>query len=311
MNTLSATTLRGIWASLLLPLDADGSINFDALREQIRFLTAAGVNGIYSNGTAAEFYNQTENEFDLIHQILAEECVAADVPFQVGASHMSPVLTLGRIERSLQFQPAAFQLIFPDWLPLTPEEQSVFLKQVADLAGEVPLVLYLPGHSKTKLLPGDFPGLKKQAASLIGIKVAATDDAWFDAMKENSAGLAVFIQGHRLATGMKRGVAVGSYSNIACFNPAGAVAWYRLMLEDIDEACAIEQLITVFFDTCIFPYAKAGYADPALDKLLAFAGGWSPISTRLRAPYKWIPEHEAMEVRRIAKKILPELLTRI
>ncbi len=32
------------------------------------------VNGIYSNGTAAEFYNQTEGEFDKISQLLVDKC---------------------------------------------------------------------------------------------------------------------------------------------------------------------------------------------------------------------------------------------
>ena len=49
-----------------------------------------------------------------------------------------------------------------------------------------------------------------------------------------------------MATGIKEGVAVGAYSNIACFNPSGAAAWYRLMLEDIEEALLIEKEIAVF-----------------------------------------------------------------
>ena len=55
--------LRGNWATLLLPIQADNQIDFGALAEEIDILIAAGVDGIYSNGTAGEFHNQTEDEY--------------------------------------------------------------------------------------------------------------------------------------------------------------------------------------------------------------------------------------------------------
>ena len=310
MEALSVHSLKGIWATLLLPVNQDDSIDFSCFQSQLDGLVNTGVDGIYSNGTAAEFFNQTEDEFDRIQQLVGERCTRSNIPFQVGACHMSPIISIERIKRSKYLNPCAFQVIFPDWLPLTAEEQVFFLISIAEAADPIPLVLYNPGHSKTKLIPKDFSRLRKEVHSLIGVKVAAKDQEWFNAMKGHGQGLSVFIQGHRLATGIKEGVAAGSYSNIACFNPIGAVAWYRLMLEDIEEACVIEQSIAAFFETCIFPFAKAGYSDPALDKLLAFAGGWSSISTRLRSPYKGVSEQDAMEVRQRAKEMLPELITR-
>ena len=310
MELLSAHTLKGIWATLLLPLNEDDSIDFDCLRNQVDALAGVGVHGIYSNGTAAEFYNQTEEEFDYIQEIMAECCKRNSLPFQIGACHMSPIISIERIKRSREYQPDAFQVVFPDWLPLTGEEQLRFLRVTAEIADNIPLVLYNPGHSKTKLVPEDFSRLHNEIHSLIGVKVAAKGQEWFSQMKEHSKGLSVFIQGHRLATGIKEGLSAGSYSNIACFNPAGAVAWYNMMMEDIDEALIIEKSIAAFFDRCILPFAEAGYSDPALDKLLAFAGGWNPINTRLRFPYKGVSEQDALEVRRQATKMLPEIITK-
>ena len=309
MNALTPERLEGIWATLLLPLNGDDSIDFACLKKDLDFILEAGVSGIYTNGTAGEFYNQTEEEFDMIQSLVAEKCKSKNIPFQVGASHGSPVICIERIKRSKKLQPDAYQVIFPDWLPLTAEEQARFLNRIADIADPVPLVLYHPGHSKTLLRPEDFSRLQKEVPALIGIKVAAKDDEWCRAMKIRGSGLSVFIQGHRLASGIKAGIAKGSYSNIACLNPAGAVAWYQLMKEDIEEALSIEKKIGNFFETCIFPFAKAGYADPALDKLLAFAGGWSQAGTRLRFPYKWVSEADALSVRQQAKKMLPAFIT--
>lgn len=311
MEALTANTLNGTWGSILLPLNADDSIDYSRLADQLDFLCASGISGIYSNGTAAEFFNQTEAEFDRIQLLLSEKCLQNTIPFQIGACHMSPAICVERINRSRYLNPCAFQVILPDWLPLTAAEQMEFFKRVSQVAGSVPLVLYNPGHSKTVLQPGDFLALSKEVPSLIGVKVAAKDGEWMEAMKTVAEKLAVFIQGHKLASGINAGVASGSYSNIACFNPVGAMAWYRLMEEDMDEALQIERQIAFFFEDCIFPFAKAGYSDPALDKLLAFAGGWGSAGTRLRWPYKWIPENEAAAVKKAALKYLPELLTRI
>jgi dihydrodipicolinate synthase/N-acetylneuraminate lyase len=310
MEALSVNNLTGSWGTLLIPVNTDNSIDYGCLENELDFLCNSGISGIYSNGTAGEFFNQTEDEFDKIQFLMAEKCNKNNIPFQIGACHMSPIISFERIERSKFLNPGAFQVIFPDWLPVTSGEQILFLKKAAEATAPVPIVLYNPGHSKTVLQPQDFSRLHREISALIGVKVAAKEQSWFDAMKVHGEGLSVFIQGHRLATGIKERVAAGSYSNIACLNPLGAVAWYHLMQENIQEALVVEKRIADFFENCIFPFAKAGYSDPALDKLLAFAGGWSSMSTRIRFPYKWVDEEDALKVRQQAKKMLPELITR-
>ena len=66
MKPLAASDIHGNWATLLLPLNADETIDFDLLAAEIDHFIAAKVNGIYSNGSAGEFYAQSEEEFDRI-----------------------------------------------------------------------------------------------------------------------------------------------------------------------------------------------------------------------------------------------------
>src|SRR3546814_18767451 len=84
MRPLDASEIRGTWATLLLPNDPDDGIDYGRLGREIDALVASGVDGIYSYGTAGEFHNQTEDEFDRVNARLAERCVAAGLPFQVG-----------------------------------------------------------------------------------------------------------------------------------------------------------------------------------------------------------------------------------
>lgn len=305
---LEAANIRGNWATLMLPINTDDSIDIGRLAEEIDALTSLGVDGIYSNGTAGEFYNQTEPEFDRIHALLAQKCHAADMPFQIGVSHMSPVLSLERLKRSLVWQPGAVQVILPDWFPTIEAEQIAFLQRMAALSETVRLVLYNPPHAKVRLTPEAFGRLKEAVPQLVGVKVPGGDSDWYARMRQYMDGLSVFVPGHFLATGIKEG-AHGAYSNVACLNPRVAQDWYNLMLTDIDSAVVWESRIQQFMAEYIMPYiTEKHYPNAACDKLLAVVGGWANVGSRLRWPYRFIPESEAEQVRDAAKRVIPEFL---
>jgi dihydrodipicolinate synthase/N-acetylneuraminate lyase len=303
---LTAKTLKGNWATLLLPINSDDSIDYGRLADEIDDMIRVVPDGIYSNGTAGELHNQTEAEFDKVQEIMAAKCQAAAVPFQIGANHPSPLISLQRMQRTMALQPAAFQVILPDWVSTGAGEQVAFLQKMAEGAAGIPLVLYNPPHAKTVLQPAELGRLQELVPQLIGIKVAGGDANWYDAMRVYANSLSVFVPGHFLATGVQAGVAAGAYSNVACISPQGAQWWWRLIQSDLASALEVQQRILQFFDTCIVPYKNAGYSNPALDKFLAAVGGWGDIGTRLRWPYKWIPETEVAAARKVCKQLLPE-----
>ncbi|WP_276500255.1 dihydrodipicolinate synthase family protein [Terrimonas pollutisoli] len=65
-HPLTAKELKGNWGTLLLPVNNDDSIDYVRLADEIDYFIDAKLDGIYSNGTAGEFHNQTEDEFDKI-----------------------------------------------------------------------------------------------------------------------------------------------------------------------------------------------------------------------------------------------------
>lgn len=307
MIPLKATEIYGNWATLLLPLNTDDSINYSQLEEEIDMLISFKVDGIYSNGTAGEFYNQTEEEFDQINALLAKKCNAAGMPFQIGASHMSPEISLQRVQRARLLKPSAIQVILPDWFVPTIAEIIEFLKVMAKAADPIGLVLYNPPHAKKKLSPADFLEILGAGVPLAGCKVAGGDAQWYQAMQELPVPFSVFIPGHHLATGISRG-AHGAYSNVACLNPAFAQKWYNDIHSGSKAAFELETRIQRFMNECIVPYiTDQGYANQAVDKFMAAVGGWTPISPRLRWPYRWIPEEDVPVIRKKCKEILPEV----
>lgn len=303
---LEAADIRGNWATLMLPINDDDSIHFTRLADEIDALIGFGVDGIYSNGTAGEFYNQTETEFDQIHELLAQKCHAAGMPFQIGVSHMSPVLSLERLKRSLTWEPGAVQVILPDWFPTIETEQIAFLRKMAAVSETVRLVLYNPPHAKIRLTPEEFGLLKDAVPQLVGVKVPGGSADWYTQMRQHMSELSVFVPGHFLATGVREG-AHGAYSNVACLHPKVAQDWYNRMQTNLETALEWEVRIQQFMSEFIAPYITGQrYPNPACDKLLAVVGGWSKVGSRLRWPYRFIPEHEAERVREAAQRLIPE-----
>jgi 4-hydroxy-tetrahydrodipicolinate synthase len=293
-------TLRGTWGTLLLPIAEDESIRYDLMEEEIETLIASGVAGIYSNGSAGEFFTQSHAEYVEVSTILARACRKAGLPFQIGACHPFPQETLERIRAVKHLEPDAYQVILPDWFMVRGEEVGAFMERVCEVAAPAGVVLYNPPHAKRQLPPEEIGALARRFPGLLGVKVAGGDEAWYRTMRQECGDLSVFIPGHFLVTGLQRG-AHGAYSNVACLHPKAAVAWNRLALTNPIEALVIQEEIVAFLNVHVMPFIKAGYINPAADKLLAAIGGWSKVGTRLRWPYQWIGEKEVGALREIAR----------
>lgn len=300
--------IRGNWATLLLPIAADDSIDLGRLEREIAYLIAAGVDGIYSNGTAGEFHNQTEAEFDAIQECLASLCLPAATPFVIGACHPDPRISLERVRKAVRLAPTGIQVIFPDWWPVCAEEAIDFLAMAAEAAADVPLVLYMPPHAKKVFAPQALAAILAHAPSVVGVKLGDGDADWYEQARLWLDNVAVYVPGHHLATGVAENVAVGSFSNVACLSPCGAQRWTRMMEDDLDGALAIEARLRRFIDDHVRPFGQqGGYSNAALDKVLAAAGGWVDIGTRLRRPYRWIDPAEVPPLHAAVRKALPEL----
>ncbi|MDG2168710.1 MAG: hypothetical protein P8L44_12385 [Opitutales bacterium] len=102
-------------------------------------------------------------------------------------------------------------------------------------------------------------------------------------MKRVADRISVFVAGVRLPTGIINGCASGSYSNLACLSPKGAVRLGRLIQSDPEKALQQQAHIFEVFDKAIAPI-RGRYADCALDKTLVTAGAWGPMTSDVRWP---------------------------
>lgn len=309
MKPLTGPELGGTWGTVLLPIEEDERIDWGRLAEDVDHLAGAGLHGLYAHGTAGEFYTLDEDEHLRVSELLARRCEADDIPFQIGASHMSAQTGLARIRRAASLAPSAIQVTLPDWQRLADDEVLRCLDRMAAVARPIPLVLYNPPHAKTIVPPPLYGRIATEVPGVIGIKVVGGDEAWFAAMRGAAPHLRVFVAGSRLASGVRMGAA-GSYSDVACLSPRGARRWWDAMHDDPDAALDLERRIREFQIAHVRPLQAEGYANQALDKFLAHTGGWSRAGTRVRWPHRWVPEARAEAARPIVRRLLPELFER-
>lgn len=314
MQALNANTLRGNWATLLSTWDEHEQLDTARLEAQIDALIAMRVDGIYSHGTAGEFHAQTEAEFDAVAALLSQKCEQAGMPYQIGVSHMSAQISLGRLQRVRHSPgaaglPGAVQVILPDWVAVSELEAVDFMQRMAEAADGIPLVLYNPPHAKRVWAPEAIGRLAAKVPGLIGLKTAAGDDAWYDAMRRHLPHLSVFVPGHHLACGIQRG-ARGAYSNVACLNPAAAQRWTDQMQTDLPAALELESRLARFVENHIAPFiTRDGYCNGACDRLMALIGGWADVGQTMRWPYRSIPSEQAERLRPILADLVPEFAT--
>ena len=312
METLSSEDIFGNWATLLLATNDNGTLDFSKLANEIDILVASKPNGIYSNGTAGEFYSQTEEEFDQISILLSEKCEKAGIPYQIGVSHMSPQISLERLKRIRYLHPGAVQVILPDWFPVTMQEAIIFLQKMEEEAQGISLILYNPPHAKRQLQPEDWVVIKKSISSFSGLKVfdQNADSGWYKRVNANKEGLSIFIPGHRLATGIQSG-AHGAYSNMACLNPFMAQKWFEMIQTDLPASMEIESRINQFMSQLIAPFiTELHYPNHACDRFMAQLGGWADVGSKLRWPYRSIPVGYIEAIRKESIKIIPEFFAK-
>jgi len=298
---------RGIWGAVLLPVDGAGDIDWGALSAQVEILCASDLAGIYTNGTAGEFHSQTEAEFDRLSELVAEVAAKAGKRFQIGVGNSNARLARDRLARIKALGPDAVQITLPDWWPPSPGEARRFVVGMQAAAGDVPLVLYNPPHAKLGLSLAQIAELRADTQGLVGAKLAGGDAGWYDERRRLLAGFSVFVAGHSVAFGRPLG-ADGSYSNLACLSPNGAVWHWRLIESDPAAAVAFEARFREFLAAWVLPLAtRNGLSDAALDKLMAAAGGWGPVGPRLLWPYGGASGDDVARVGDAARRDLPEL----
>lgn len=121
--------LRGVVAVMLLPLNADESIDETSFRNQVNFAIQQGAAGVCAPGFATEFYKLSDPERYRIAELLVKEA-AKRVPVFISTGSGSTHATIGFSQYAESIGADGLMVVAPNWCALGVKELTRFYEAV-------------------------------------------------------------------------------------------------------------------------------------------------------------------------------------
>ena len=165
--------LKGSIVALVTPFHADGSVNFDKLRELTEWHVASGTDAILTLGTTGESSTMTHEEDDEVLRCVIETA-AGRVPVIAGTGSNSTQTMLEKSLRAETLGADGLLLITPYYNKGNAEGICRHFVTVAD-AVKIPCILYnVPGRTGCAISVENVERLSKHP-NICGIKEASGD----------------------------------------------------------------------------------------------------------------------------------------
>jgi 4-hydroxy-tetrahydrodipicolinate synthase len=162
----------GVYPAMTTPFDADGSIDFQTLRDDARRLEAAGVDGLVPVGSTGESATLTHDEHVEVIEAVVDAVDGLPVIAGSGSNSTHEALSLSR--RAEAAGADALLLISPYYNKPEPAGMEDHYRQVAD-AVDVPIVVYnVPSRTGRSIDPDTAVALASHG-NVRGYKAASGD----------------------------------------------------------------------------------------------------------------------------------------
>jgi 4-hydroxy-tetrahydrodipicolinate synthase len=263
--------LHGVIPPLALPLKPDGTPDLASVARQVEHLLAAGVSGLWVNGTTGEFFALDAPARAAVLRA-AVEAAAGRVPVIAQVGDTATRLALRQAALALEAGATHLAAVAPYYAPPSAQEVVAHYRVLAS-ATPLPLLIYqVPQFTQVLLSAADVLGLARDG-SVVGLKDSLGDIGYF-----------------RSVTHRARAEGV----SLACFVGGGNLLDVSLLAGAAGAMCAIANLVPRH---CVHLYQAARAGDWAaaaqrqaelLDLIGAMALPHRPQWTTTLAVYKWL-----------------------
>jgi len=167
---------RGVTTAMITPFLADGEVDYEGLRRNVRFQIEHGVRGLLPLGTTGETPTLSHPEQEKIVRLVVEEAKAAgkDTPVMVGVGTNSTRNTIENAQNARAWGADALLVVTPYYNKPTQAGIVAHFSAVND-AVDLPIVVYnIKGRTGTNIAT---PTLKRIAelTNVIAVKEASGD----------------------------------------------------------------------------------------------------------------------------------------
>ena len=296
-------SLRGIVSYVPTVFTASGLVDEDRNRENYRRLIEAGMHGLQTLGSAAEFFSLTLAEHETLVGILAQEAQRADrkVITMAGCGAHGLAEAIARVKVARQYDMDAAMLIAPYYFPLEAAGVAIYMEKVAAAVPDLALVHYNSPSTKVVLTGRDYARMK-HVKSLVATKQALVRPPLWRDLQELAGHLNhMDCDDHCMLSFMNGATAVDLM--ISAMRPRLAIRLYEACAaRDWQAALPLQQYVWDIMRDVNYGYVEGhGYSDCTGDKALVEASGFLHGGDP-RAPY--VPmsaEHKAELKQRMAK----------
>jgi 4-hydroxy-tetrahydrodipicolinate synthase len=221
--------LGGVIPPLVTPMHADERVDEESLRGQVERLVAAGIGGLWVNGTTGEFHAMEDAErsevIAMVAEIYRSNEYGIDLVAQVGAPATRRAVRLA--EDAAEAGATALAAITPFYLEYEPRELMAYYGAIKS-AVPLPLVVYhLPSMTKTRIPEATM--VQMVGDGLVdGVKDSSNDLGWLravvDGCRRRGLSIRSFVGGAMLVDSSLLVGASGAMCAIANLVPAHCVA---------------------------------------------------------------------------------------
>jgi len=173
MNFVGKKKLEGIIPALILPLEENGKINFNFLEKQVNYLSSAGVDGVFINGTTGEGAWLTMEEKEQVFKFV-KEISKGKVFLCAACLQLTTELVMSEIKIYEKYEPDYLVAVTPYYYSVSQDVIIEHFKKIARFSS-VPLIIYnIPQCTHNKIELNTILKLAKEK-NIAGVKDSSGD----------------------------------------------------------------------------------------------------------------------------------------
>lgn len=131
---------KGIIPPIITPLDDEGNVNYEVLRQMVNHLIEQGVHGLFPLGTTGEFYAFDDETYEKIIRTVKEE-TKGRVPVYAGCNHITTRGVIHQVKICEKIGVDAVSVLTPMFVSQTQDELYKFYADIAK-STYLPIILY-------------------------------------------------------------------------------------------------------------------------------------------------------------------------
>ena len=155
--------LSGICPIIATPFSRSGEVDFDSMKNLLRFLASEGCGALTLFGIAGEYYKLSDDEQDKMALLTADECKAAGIPSIMSVTKHSTACAIEQAKKLEALGADCLMLLPPFFLKPSGDQLYEHMLKVCRSVDIPVMIQYAPEQTGVAIAPSVFERLSSEA----------------------------------------------------------------------------------------------------------------------------------------------------